>query len=74
MFYKKKKKWVQGKWQKYTPSSSVLSKDEGLKDIGHRMSIRSLILGVTVWYLIRYDSVLQNATDIITKCDSYFVK
>ena len=39
------------------------------------MSIRSLILGVnsvTVSYLIRYDSLLQNAIDIITKCDSYF--
>ena len=26
-----------------------------------------------VSYLIRYDILLQNATDIITKCDSYFV-
>ena len=26
-----------------------------------------------VSYLIHYDSLLQNATDIITKCDSYFV-
>ena len=23
--------------------------------------------------MIRYDSLLQNATDIVTKCDSYFV-
>ena len=40
------------------------------------MSIENLILGVssvTVPYLIRYDSLLQNATDIITKCDSYFI-
>ena len=36
------------------------------------MSIRNLILNinsVTVSYLIHYDSLLQNAIDIITKCD-----
>ena len=40
------------------------------------MSIRNLIFGVnsvTVSDLIRYDSLLQNATDVITKCDSYFI-
>ena len=40
------------------------------------MSIGNVILGVnsvTVSYLIRYDSLLQNATDIIAKCDSYFI-
>ena len=40
------------------------------------MSIGNLIWGVnsvTVSYLIHYDSLLQNATDIITKCDSYFI-
>ena len=40
------------------------------------MSIRNLIFGVdsvSVSYLIRYDSLLQNATDAITKCDSYFI-
>ena len=43
-----------------------LPKDEGLKDIGHSMSIGNLILGadsVTVSYLthlICYDSLLQN--------------
>ena len=40
------------------------------------MNIRNLIFrvnSVTVLYLIRYDSLLQNATDIITKCDSYFI-
>ena len=26
-----------------------------------------------VSHLIRYDSLLQNVTDIITKCDSYFI-
>ena len=49
---------------------------KGLKDIEHSMSIENLILGVysvTVSYLIRCDSLLQNATDIITKCDSYFI-
>ena len=40
------------------------------------MSIANLILGVnsaTVSYLILYDNLLQIATDIITKCDSYFI-
>ena len=48
----------------------MLSKNEGQKDIEHSMSIENLILGinsVTVSYLIRYDSLLQNAADIITK-------
>ena len=50
---------------------------EELKDIGNSMSIGNLILGVnsvTVSYLIRYDSLLQNATDVITKCDSFITK
>ena len=67
---------VQGEWQKYFPHSPPLSKDEGLKNIGQSMSIRNLIFGVssvTVWYLIRYDSSLQNATDVITKCNNYFI-
>ena len=49
---------------------------EGLQDIGHSMSIGNLILGVnsvTVSYLNRHDSLLQNAMDIITKCESYFI-
>ena len=40
------------------------------------MSIRNLIFGVssvTVSDLICYDNLLQNATDVITKCDSYFI-
>ena len=40
------------------------------------MSIRNLIFGVnsaTVSDLICYDSLLQNATDVITKCDTYFI-
>ena len=60
---------------KYTPPSPPFSK-EALKNIGYSISIRNLIFGVnsvTVSYLIRYDSLLQNATDVITKCDSYFI-
>ena len=41
---------------------------EGLKDIGHIVSIDNLILGVnsvTASYLIHYDSLLQNATAIL---------
>ena len=40
------------------------------------MSIKNLILvfnSVTVSYFICYNSLLQNATDVITKCDSYFI-
>ena len=40
------------------------------------MSIKNLILdfnSVKVSYLIHYDSLLQNATDIMTKCDNYFI-
>ena len=67
---------IHEEWQKYTPPSPSLSKDEGLKNTGHSMSIRNLIFGVnsiTVSYLIRYDSLLQNATDVIRKCNSYFI-
>ena len=48
--------------------SPLLSKDEGLRDIGHIMSIENLILvvtSVTVSYLIHYDSLLQNTTAIL---------
>ena len=67
---------VQGEWQKWTPPSPPSSKDDRLKDIGYSTSIRNLILGVssvTVSYLIRYDSLLKNGIDIITKCDTYFI-
>ena len=67
---------VQGEWQKYISPSPLLSKDEGLSDIGHSIRIENLILeanSVTVSYLIHYDSLLQNATDIITIYDSYFI-
>ena len=62
---------------KKTPlSSPPLSKDEGLSDVGHSMIFENLILvasSVTVSYLIHFDSLLQNAIDIITKCNSYFI-
>ena len=41
------------------------------------MSIGNLISGVSsvaVPYLIHYDSLLQNATNIITKWGSYFIR
>ena len=75
---------LQGEWQKYTPPSPPLSKDEGLKNIGHNMRIRNLIFGansVTVSYLILYDSLLQNESGfllqnatVITKCDDFITK
>ena len=40
----------------------------GLRDIQNNMS---MVLDTS--YLTHYDSLLQNATDIITKCDSYFI-
>ena len=54
---------------------SLPSADEGLSDIGHSMSIPNLIFGVnnvTVLYLIRYDSLLQNVSNFITKCNVYY--
>ena len=63
-------------YKRYTLPSTPLSKDKGLKYIGHNISIGNRILGVnsaTVSYLICVDSLLHNATDIIAKCDSYFI-
>ena len=40
------------------------------------MSTENLILGVnsvTVLYFIHYDSLLQNAIDLIAKCNDYFI-
>ena len=31
------------------------------------------VISVTVSYLIHYDSLLQYTTDILAKCDSYFI-
>ena len=39
---------VQGERQKYTPHFPLLPKDEGLKNIGHSMSIGNLIFGVNI--------------------------
>ena len=36
---------VQREWQKYTPFSPPLGKDQGITDIGHSMSIGNLVLG-----------------------------
>ena len=60
---------------KIPPPSPPFSKTEELRDIGHIIDIGNLILGVnsvTVSYLIHYDSLLQNTTNI-RKCDSYFI-
>ena len=70
--------WIcfQGEQHKYTPPSPPLGIDEGLRDIGHSVSIGNLILGVnslTGLYLIHCDSLLQNATDIITKCNNFLI-
>ena len=67
---------VQGEWQIYTRPSPSLVEVEGLRNIGHSMSIGNLIWGVnsvTVSYLIHYDSLLQNATVFITECGRYFI-
>ena len=70
---------IQGEWQNCTPPSPPLSKDQGLKDIGkdHWEGIRNLVLvvnSVTDSCLIHYDSLSQNATDIVTKCDRSFLQ
>ena len=51
------------------------SKDELIQSTGHSMSIGNLIIfySVMVSYLIRYNSLLQDATVIITKFDKYFI-
>ena len=61
-----------GRVKKSTRPSPRLPKQEILRDIEYSMSIGNLVRGVnsvTVSYLIRYDSLLQNATDTIRKCD-----
>ena len=64
---------------KIPPPFPPFSKTKGLRDIGHNMSTRKLILGVnsvTVSHLIHYGSLLQmrqillqNAIAIVTKYD-----
>ena len=66
---------VQREWQNHTSPSPPFSQEEGIKDTGHSMSIGNLSVGINsvmVSYLIRYDSLLQNATDVTIKCDRYF--
>ena len=60
---------VQREWQKYTCSSPSLSNDEGLKNIGHSMSIRNLIFGVNS--VMVSDLILWQ---FITKCDTCYYK
>ena len=67
---------VQGEWQKQTRPFLPFSTDKVLKGTGHSMSIGNLILGVnsvTVSCFIYCDTLLQNVTDIITKCNIYFL-
>ena len=71
---------VQGEWQKYTLPSPPLSEDEGLKDIGHNMSIGNLVYSITVSYLIRYDYKMRQLfhynmrKKFITKCVRFFIR
>ena len=65
-----------GRVTKIPPPFPPLCKDKWLMGIPHSMSIENQILsvsGVTFSPLVHYDSLLQNATYIITKCDSYFI-
>ena len=56
------------------------SKDQGPKDIGHKMGIVVDTRKFEFWelvvfldsYLVHYYISLQNATDAITKCNGYF--
>ena len=66
---------LSGKKRKITLPLPPVSKDEVLKDIGYIMSIGNLILGVnnfTVSFLIHYDSLSQNATEVIATHLPYF--
>ena len=59
---------LSGRVTKIHPTFPLLSKDEGLTDIGHIMSTENLILcvnSVTVLHLIHYETLLQNATAIL---------
>ena len=58
------------------------SKGKGLRDIGHKMSMVLdtkkpnfwLSMEIVVLYLVPYDTLLQNATDVITKSYSFVTK
>ena len=60
---------VQRERQKYTHSSRSLSNDEGLKNIGHSMSVRNLIFGVNS--VMVSDLILWQ---FITKCNTCYYK
>ena len=63
---------IQRERKKFTPPTPPLSKDEGLKDIGHRMKMRNLFLGVNsvtvhIWFIMAVyykmrQILLQNLT------------
>ena len=57
---------VPWEWQKYTPPYPLLSKDEGLSNIGHSISIGNVILSVDS---VIFDSLWQ----FITKCVRFFI-
>ena len=56
----------------------TLSKEEGPNEIGHKMSMvlgtrkfwKSIVASVS--YLVHFNTLVLNAADIITKCDSFF--
>ena len=55
----------QGGGQLYAPS-----KTKGLRDFGHSMSTSAI---ATILYLIHNNTLLQNVTEFIAKCNSYFI-
>ena len=60
-----------GRVTKTPPLSPLLSKVNGLK--GHWAYYEHWKPMCVVSCLIHYDRLLQNVTDIITKCDSFFI-
>ena len=69
---------VQREWQKYTSPSPPLSKDEGLKNIEHSMSIRNLIFGVNIWFVMTvyykmWQFYYKTWQKFITKCVRFFI-
>ena len=59
-----------------------LSNGEGLRTNGYKMTDHGTrhkkmkfweTIAIVLSYLVHYNNLLQNATDIITKCDSYFI-
>ena len=52
----------------YPPSKDVRPREHRRKEIKF-----CELTVVAVSYLVYYDTLLQNATDIITKCNNYFI-